>query len=95
VSSYDDFDEEVSAPRSSERAPNRKPCESKPAAVQASAVQASAAQGNLVKTSPERLEKTKVQPAETEPRAPHKAPATQPAGHSAPPRNSGFGAGIW
>jgi len=87
VSSYDDFDEEAAPARSTERPPSRKPCEARPAAA--------ASQTAPEKIVAERLEKTKVQPAESEPRAPHKAPAAQPANHATQQRSGGFGAGIW
>lgn len=94
VSSYDDFDEESPPVRSPERAPSRKPYESKPAASQPGA-EKSPPEKSSGEQSGERLEKTKVQPAESEPRAPHKAPASQPADHAPPQRSGGFGAGIW
>ena len=87
VSSYDDFDEEPSPSRPTERPHTRKPCEARPAAAVSLA--------GTEKIAAERLEKTKVQPAESEPRAPHKAPAAQPASHAPEPRSGGFGAGIW
>ena len=96
VSSYDDFDEEASLPRSTS---GRKPCESKPAAAAGQQVQVlekmDAEKSGAEKSGAERLERTKVQPAESEPRAPHKAPAAQPANHASPQRSGGFGAGIW
>ena len=99
VSSYDDFDEEAAPARSGERPTNRKPCEAKPAAA---AISPSVERGPVEKIAAERsektverLEKTKVQPAETEPRGPHKAPTPQPVAHAPPPRGGGFGAGIW
>lgn len=87
VSSYDDFDEEPSPSRTTERPQTRKPCEARPAAM--------ASHSGTEKIAAERLEKTKVQPAESEPRAPHKAPAAQPASHAPEQRSGGFGAGIW
>lgn len=90
VSSYDDFDEEPAPARPA----SRKPCESRPAASPQPASQQAVERSGPEKSG-ERLEKTKVQPAETEPRAPHKAPASQPASHAPPQRNGGFGAGIW
>jgi stage V sporulation protein G len=85
VSSYDDFDEEAASPRPAERQSPRKPSEPRaPAPVVAE------------KPAGERLEKTKVQAAEPEPRAPHKAPVHQAAAHAPPEQRGGsFGAGIW
>ncbi|HUY92106.1 MAG TPA: SpoVG family protein [Pirellulales bacterium] len=95
ISSYDDFDEEAAPSRSPERAPNRRPCEPKPAAARQPGAEKSVLEKSGPEKSGERLEKTKVQPAESEPRAPHKAPASQPASHTPPEHSGGFGAGIW
>ena len=91
VSSYDDFDEESPAARPTERPAARRASELRPA-VQLSGV----ASGE--KVGADRYERTKVQAAEVEPRAPH-MPAVHPAvNHASPQQRSGsggFGAGIW
>lgn len=61
---------------------------------------ASVPQHVLPKENASAREKTQVQPAEIQPRSPHKAPARQPAGHNgATPsqgaKRDGFGAGIF
>jgi len=89
VSSYDDFDEETTAPAS---APRRH-AERKPAAAPMEKI---AVEKTIEKpaTLQPAAERTKVQPAVSEPRAPHTAPAHQGSGRAAPNRG-GFGAGIW
>lgn len=84
VSSYDDFDEDaVPTPRrhSERRAPTR-------AAANANGVGSNSAE----KRSPE---KSKVQPAELEPRPPHKTHSRQDVEHAVSGAKDDFGAGIW
>ncbi len=89
VSSYDDFDEEATACRPSERPAGRKPQEQRQAP---SSGHCPSGERAVL----ERNETTKVQAAETEPRAPHMPPVHQGASHvSTPERRGEFGAGIW
>lgn len=82
VSSYDDFDEEATPCRPA----GRKPHESRPPEME----------GRTEKPAAERADKTKVQAAEPEPRAPHMPPVHQGASHSSTQERRGeFGAGIW
>jgi len=99
VSSYDDFDEEATASastsrRQAERKPATAPQEKR--AVDKVAVEKIAVEKTAEKpaTLQPAAERTKVQPAVTEPRAPHTAPVHQGSGRAAPNRG-GFGAGIW
>jgi stage V sporulation protein G len=91
VSSYDDFDEESPVARPSERTAARRSSELRPA-VQLSGV----ACGE--KGAADRYDRTKVQAAEVEPRAPH-MPSVHPAVNHVSPQqrggSGGFGAGIW
>jgi stage V sporulation protein G len=104
VSSYDDFEEETAAAcSSSRRQPERKPAAAtgeRIAAQKEPLDRPTADRPSLDRPPLEKhaamqpaAERTKVQPAATEPRAPHKVPARQ--GSSKPANSSGFGAGIW
>lgn len=89
ISSYDDFEEEPVAARPAERSVGRRSTDPRPSAPLSSSMLGE-------RTAVERHDRTKVQAAEIEPRAPH-MPAIHPAVNHAPPqpRGGAFGAGIW
>jgi len=101
VSSYDDIDEEAAAAASSPRRnAERKPSPPPPKATKPTVEKPAAEKQveKIVSLQPA-AERTKVQPAASEPRAPHTTPVHQGAGRQAAdraaPNRAGFGAGIW
>ena len=90
VSSYDDFDEDAGASRPTER-PARRSSELRPAVRLSGVISGD-------KSGADRYERTKVQAAEVEPRAPHMPSVHPVANHASPQQRGGsdnFGAGIW